>query len=162
MEKVVFVIGGNLGNRVELIEQSNKMLRENFSTPLLSSSVFETAAWGNLSEGDYLNQVLVFQTDLDPEAVLIIIQDIENQLGRKREEKWGNRTMDIDILYFGQQVIQNQNLIIPHPFISRRRFVLEPLVEILPNFIHPVLKVSNSKMLETCTDTSSVIRLIHK
>lgn len=162
MEKVVFVIGGNLGNRVELIEQSNKMLRENFSTPLLSSSVFETAAWGNLSEGDYLNQVLVFQTDLDPEAVLIIIQDIENQLGRKREEKWGNRTMDIDILYFGQQVIQNQNLIIPHPFISRRRFVLEPLVEILPNFIHPVLKVSNSKMLETCTDTSSAIRLIHK
>lgn len=162
MEKVVFVIGGNLGNRVELIEQANKMLRENFSTPLLSSSVFETAAWGNLSEGDYLNQVLVFQTDLDPEAVLIIIQDIENQLGRKREEKWGNRTMDIDILYFGQQVIQNQNLIIPHPFISRRRFVLEPLVEILPNFIHPVLKVSNSKMLETCTDTSSVIRLIHK
>lgn len=162
MEKVVFVIGGNLGNRVELIEQSNKMLRENFSTPLLSSSVFETAAWGNLSEGDYLNQVLVFQTDLDAEAVLIIIQDIENQLGRKREEKWGNRTMDIDILYFGQQVIQNQNLIIPHPFISRRRFVLEPLVEILPNFIHPVLKVSNSKMLETCTDTSSAIRLIHK
>lgn len=162
MEKVVFVIGGNLGNRVELIEQANKMLRENFSTPLLSSSVFETAAWGNLSEGDYLNQVLVFQTDLDAEVVLIIIQDIENQLGRKREEKWGNRTMDIDILYFGQQVIQNQNLIIPHPFISRRRFVLEPLVEILPNFIHPVLKVSNSKMLETCTDTSSVIRLIHK
>ena len=162
MEKVVFVIGGNLGDRMGLIEQANKLLEENFSDPLLFSSVFETAAWGNLSDGDYLNQVLVFQTDLAPEVVLTIIQDIENQLGRRREEKWGNRTMDIDILYFGQQVIQNQELIIPHPFISRRRFVLEPLAEILPDFIHPVFKVSNIQMLETCSDTSSVVRLINK
>lgn len=158
MEKVVFVIGGNLGDRMKLIEQASKMLGENFSDPLISSSVFETEAWGNLSEGDYLNQVLVFQTNLTPEVVLTIIQDIENQLGRKREEKWGNRTMDIDILYFGQQVIQNQKLIIPHPFISRRKFVLEPLVEILPNFIHPVFLVSNTELLKTCSDTSSVVR----
>ncbi|ERM80631.1 hypothetical protein P872_12505 [Rhodonellum psychrophilum GCM71 = DSM 17998] len=147
---------------MKLIEQANSMLRENFSDPLLFSSVFETAAWGKLSEGDYLNQVLVFQTNLAAEGVLTIIQEIENRLGRKREEKWGNRTMDIDILYFGQQVIQNRTLIIPHPFISRRRFVLEPLVEILPDFIHPILRVSSTQMLEICTDTSSVVRLIKK
>ena len=162
MEKVVFIIGGNLGDRMKFIQQAYKMLRENFSDPLLSSSVFETAAWGEASEGEYLNQVLVFPTNLTAEVVLTIIQEIENRLGRKREEKWGNRTMDIDILYFGQQVIQNQDLIIPHPFISQRRFVLEPLVEILPDFLHPIFQISNTQMLEGCSDISAVVRIEKK
>lgn len=156
MEKLVLIIGGNLGKRELLLSQANNLLIENFGSPELKSKVYETAAWGGKSKGAYLNQVLVFRTDLEPMEVLKKTQKVENLLGRHREVKWGDRTMDIDILYYGDLVINFPEIQIPHPFISKRRFVLEPLAEVLPDFIHPLLKMTNAELLLDSTDESQV------
>lgn len=156
MEKLVLIIGGNLGNRLLLIEKTVDLLIQVFGLPNKASSVYESSPWGGNSSGNFLNQVLVFYTDLNPEKVLSHIQEIEKSLGRQRDLKWGNRTMDIDILYYGEKVISSEYLQIPHPFIADRKFVLEPLTEILPDFIHPVLKVSNKQMNMDCQDQSEI------
>lgn len=156
MEKLVLIIGGNLGERELLLSQAINLLIENFGGIELKSKVYETAPWGGKSKGAYLNQVLVFSTDLEPEEVLKKTQKIENLLGREREVKWGDRTMDIDILYYGDMVVDYPEIRIPHPFISQRRFVLEPLAEVLPDFIHPLLKMTNAELLHDCRDESQV------
>lgn len=156
MDKVVLIIGGNLGDRRKLIEDANRFLMLHFGIPKLTSSIFETGAWGGKSVGNYLNQILIFETTESPEKVLTKILHIEEKMGRKRDIKWGNRLMDIDILYFGDKIIKSPSLVIPHPYIQVRRFVLEPLNEIIPEFFHPVLGKKQNELLELCTDTSDV------
>jgi 2-amino-4-hydroxy-6-hydroxymethyldihydropteridine diphosphokinase len=157
MDKVVFIIGGNLGDRRSLIKAAKRFLVLHFGAPKQSSSIFETTAWGGKSHGKYLNQVLIFETMESPETILAKILGIEEKMGRKREVKWGDRIMDIDILYFGDKIIQSPSLIIPHPFIQERRFVLEPLNEIIPDFIHPVLAKKQKELLDLCPDNSEVV-----
>ncbi|MCL6260749.1 2-amino-4-hydroxy-6-hydroxymethyldihydropteridine diphosphokinase [Aquiflexum sp. TKW24L] len=156
MNQVVFILGGNLGDRLGFIQVAVKNLVSYFGPLRQKSSIFETEAWGGKSTGNYLNQVLVFDTSINPEKILDIILEIELLLGRRRDEKWGNRTMDIDILYFGNEIFNSDRLKIPHPYIQDRRFVLEPLVEILPDLEHPVLIKTNKELLELCLDNSSV------
>ncbi|MGY6744954.1 MAG: 2-amino-4-hydroxy-6-hydroxymethyldihydropteridine diphosphokinase [Cecembia sp.] len=156
MEKLVLIIGGNLGDRLLLIQRARIMLSEKLGDELLASSIFETEAWGGKSTGNYLNQVLIFESQLEPFQVLSIIQGIEQQLERVREVKWGDRTMDIDILYYGERILDAEKLIIPHPFLEQRRFVLEPLAEVMPEFIHPVLGKTQAELLAKCTDHSKV------
>ncbi len=153
MESVVFIIGGNQGDRLDLIYKAKIKLQEKIGVALSLSSIYKTKAWGKESAKDYLNQVLVFKTDLTAENLLAIGHEIENQLGRERSEKWGDRSMDIDILYIGQAIINTPYLQIPHPLIQLRRFVLVPLVEVLPDFIHPIFKMTNKQLLENCQDT---------
>jgi 2-amino-4-hydroxy-6-hydroxymethyldihydropteridine diphosphokinase len=159
MNQVVFILGGNLGDKLRLIEAGAASLVMEFGPIVFKSSIYETAAWGGNSEGNYLNQVLVFKTTISPEAVLEIILAIEISLGRKRSEKWGDRTMDIDILYFGNEIINTDRLNIPHPYIQDRRFVLEPLAEILPDYVHPVLNLTSKELLAQCLDNSTVIKI---
>ena len=156
MERLVLIIGGNLGDRLGLIRQARISLGKLFGAERLVSSIFETQAWGGRSKGNYLNQVLVYETAISPEGVLGLIQDIENSLERKREVKWGDRTMDIDILYYGDKVIQSGKLSVPHPYIQDRRFVLVPLTEVMPDFLHPTLLLSQLELLENCSDVSEV------
>ncbi|WP_291788801.1 2-amino-4-hydroxy-6-hydroxymethyldihydropteridine diphosphokinase [Cecembia sp.] len=156
MENLVLIIGGNLGDRLLLIKKARNLLEKRLGKELIASSIFETEAWGGSSLGYYLNQVLVYQTALEPMQVLECIQEIENQLERKREVKWGNRTMDIDILYFGKRTINSEKLILPHPYLEKRKFVLEPLSQILPDFIHPSLGKSHQELLRICQDISEV------
>lgn len=156
MDKVVLIIGGNLGDRRELIREANRLLILKFGIPKVTSSIFETAAWGGKSFGKYLNQVLIFETDQSPENVMAAIQDIEEKMGRKRGLKWGDRTMDIDILYFGNKIIRKPMLTIPHPHIQERRFVLEPLNEVMPDFLHPLFATTQRELLEKCLDDSEV------
>ncbi|WP_332913696.1 2-amino-4-hydroxy-6-hydroxymethyldihydropteridine diphosphokinase [Algoriphagus boritolerans] len=104
----------------------------------------------------FLNQLAVISTAFDPEEVLEIIQEIESDLGRTREELWGDRTMDIDILYFGKEIIHSDRLRIPHPFIAERKFVLVPLCELLPSMVHPITGKNSLQMLEECRDQSGV------
>lgn len=156
MNQVVFILGGNLGDRLGLIGSAAELLESTFGPVLLKSSIFETEAWGGKSNGNYLNQVIVFNTSFFPEEILDLILEIELKMGRKREGKWGDRTMDIDILYFGNEKFQSERLTIPHPFLQERRFVLEPLAEILPDFVHPILNKANQELLENCLDKSSV------
>ena len=156
MNQVVFILGGNLGDRLRLIEGSVELMVSHFGPIIRKSSIFETGAWGGKSNGNYLNQVLVFNTSFFPEEILDVILEIELKMGRTRGEKWGDRTMDIDILYFGNEKFHSERLTIPHPFLQERRFVLEPLSEILPDFVHPVLNKTNLELLENCLDKSSV------
>ena len=153
--EVVLSLGGNKGDREKLLFRAIELLNNHFQL-LKVSKIYQTAAWGGKAKGDFLNQLALISTGLDPEEVLEIIQEIEQDLGRTRDEHWGDRTMDIDILYFGNKVINLDRLKIPHPFIGERKFVLVPLVEILPNKFHPVAGKNSIGMLAECKDQSEV------
>src|SRR5690606_22693622 len=126
------------------------------------SSVYETNAWGNENQPDFLNIVVSVETVLDPYELLEQIHNIELKLGRNRLQHWGQRTIDIDILFYDQMVINIDNLTIPHSFIQDRMFVLEPLNEIFPKFIHPLLKKSVKELYKECKDKLSVRKLKEK
>lgn len=158
--EVVLSLGGNKGDREKLLFRAIEQLNDHFQL-LKVSKIYETAAWGGVAKGDFLNQIAVISTEMEPKEVLEIIQEIEKDLGRTREEPWGDRTMDIDILYFGSQVVDSEILKIPHPFISKRRFILVPLNELLPDKKHPVFKKTSSQLLEECED-SSFVRLYNR
>ncbi|SFB55140.1 2-amino-4-hydroxy-6-hydroxymethyldihydropteridine diphosphokinase [Algoriphagus aquimarinus] len=157
-EKAVLIVGGNKGDRNALLKAAVEAVSE-LGKITLSSKVYETEAWGGVAKGPFLNQVVEIQTAYSPTELLAFIQQIEKDLGRKRDEHWGDRTMDIDIIYFGVDVINTPELQVPHPFIAERKFVLVPLAEILPEFIHPVLQKSSLEMLKECEDKSEVWEL---
>lgn len=154
-ENAVLLLGGNKGKRGELLEKAVELVTETQEL-LLKSKVYETEAWGGVAKVPFLNQIVQVRTSLSPIELLDLVQLIESKLGRKRAEPWGDRTMDIDIIFFGNQRISNERLNIPHPFISERRFVLVPMVEILPGFIHPVYHKTMSELLHSCEDKSEV------
>lgn len=154
-EKAVLILGGNKGDRNGLLASAVEAVSE-LGEMTAKSKVYETEAWGGVAKGPFLNQIVEIKTANSPFEILSFIQKIEIDLGRKRDEHWGDRTMDIDIIYFGGQVIETAELKIPHPYLSERKFVLIPLVEILPDFIHPSLRKSNQQLLEECKDKSEV------
>jgi len=155
MHQAVLLIGGNLGDREKLIQQAHRLLSA-LGEITAASSLYETEAWGEASEGNFLNQALLLQTTKSPKDLLQATQAIENELGRTRELRWGNRTMDIDIIYFDDLVYQDEALTLPHPMLAERNFVLVPLVEILPDLIHPVFQLSQKELLHVCKDVSKV------
>ncbi|MEY4875951.1 MAG: 2-amino-4-hydroxy-6-hydroxymethyldihydropteridine diphosphokinase, partial [Bacteroidota bacterium] len=122
------------------------------------SSIYRTKAWGNENQNDFLNQCLIIETELSAESCLQKILLIEQNLGRKREEKWGPRTIDIDILFFNSEIVDKPNLQIPHPYLHLRRFTLAPLHELIPDFIHPILKKNISELLLHCKDELTAIK----
>ena len=155
--KVVLGIGGNKGDRASYLSQAVEALSKQV-TFISCSQVYESEAWGGVAQnGNFLNQVLLVQTNLDPLALLQVTQKIELELGRTREQHWGDRTIDIDILYFGELVSKDPQLILPHPYISKRRFVLQPLAEILPLKKHPVSGKTSVELLAACSDLGKVV-----
>jgi 2-amino-4-hydroxy-6-hydroxymethyldihydropteridine diphosphokinase len=155
--KVVLGIGGNKGDRASYLSQAVEALSKQV-TFISCSQVYESEAWGGVAHnGNFLNQVLLVQTNLDPWALLQVTQKIEIELGRTREQHWGDRTIDIDILYFGELVSSDSQLILPHPYISERRFVLQPLAEILPLKKHPVSGKTSVELLAACSDLGKVV-----
>lgn len=159
MNKIVLIIGGNMGDKIGLINQADLLINQLMGVILKRSSLFESEAWGGVSVGNYINQVLVVESSRSPNDILKLALEIENSLERKRDQKWGDRTMDIDILYYNNEIIDTKDLKVPHPYIADRRFVLTPLQEILPDWIHPVFKVSNQTLLKQCKDFSLVRKL---
>ena len=156
MNEAYLILGGNLGDRRANLENAISQLEQKGVVLLCKSSIYKTAAWGNEDQPDYYNQVIKVATHLDAIYLLRLCLEVEAILGRIRKEKWGERTMDIDILYFNDKVMNSDELKLPHPRIEERRFVLVPLVEIAPDFIHPKKKSSNSELLELCNDNLSV------
>jgi 2-amino-4-hydroxy-6-hydroxymethyldihydropteridine diphosphokinase len=153
--EVVLGLGGNQGDREKLLFRAVELIKEQFQ--LLSlSSIHETEAWGGVAKGNFLNQVVLISTELSPLDVLEIVQGIEKDLGRTREQPWGDRSMDIDILFFGDLVIENDRLSVPHPFLADRKFALIPLLEILPEKKHPITGKTPREMLELCGDESEI------
>jgi 2-amino-4-hydroxy-6-hydroxymethyldihydropteridine diphosphokinase len=155
MNKVFLLLGSNLGDRAATLSHAVKLL-EDTEKIIGSSSVYQTAAWGKKDQPDFLNQVIILETALTPDKLLKKIMGIEMQMGRVRADKWAERTIDIDILYFNDEIIVSEHLKIPHPQIQSRHFTLIPLNEIAPGFKHPVLNISTVQMLERCEDKLEV------
>ena len=155
MHDAVLLIGGNLGERLQLIRRAHTLLSDTGEI-VATSSLYETQAWGAVSEGNFLNQALILRTPKSPAELIQSTQMIETQLGRTRETHWGNRTMDIDIIYYDDLVYKDKNLTVPHPLLAERNFVLIPLVEILPDFVHPVFHLTQRELLYQCPDKSKV------
>ena len=162
MCQVYLSLGGNLGDRLSNLTNAIQLMKERIGEILQESTIYETKAWGDIHQPDYLNMVLVLRTNLKPEELLDETQKIENELGRKRSEKWGARTIDIDILFINHQIINTERLKVPHPLMSERKFVLLPLEEIAPEFIHPIFKTSIKTLTSNCEDTLEVKRLNFK
>ena len=157
MENLAYLLlGSNLGKRNEILTAAKIVLEENNIKIIESSKLYKTAAWGLTDQPAFLNQVIKIETELNAFDLLKVSQQIENDFGRQREIKFGARTLDIDILYFNEEIINDENLIIPHPQIQNRNFTLIPLVEIADDYIHPILKVTNKKLLEICKDNGEV------
>ena len=157
MHQVFLSIGGNLGNKRANFDKVYTHIQNELGCIVLRSSVYETPAWGFVSEDSFWNQVLCIETLLNPSEILEKIKKIDAAFGRKRSGNgYSSREMDIDILYFDDNIINTENLTIPHPLLHNRLFVLVPLAEIAPDFVHPVLKLSSLEMLNNCEDKSEI------
>jgi 2-amino-4-hydroxy-6-hydroxymethyldihydropteridine diphosphokinase len=159
MNNVFLLTGSNLGDRNLFLTQSMLHIENEVGTVLKASSVYQTQSWGKTDSPDYLNQVLLVQTVLTAQAVLGKILNIELVMGRVREEKWGARKIDIDILFYNSAIINEPELHIPHPELHNRRFTLEPLAEIAPLFVHPVLNKNILQLKNELKDNLIVKKL---
>ena len=153
-------LGGNLGNTREIFEGAHPLIEKKIGKISVYSSIYQTEAWGPIPQADFLNQVLLVSTALKPEACLTELLEIEREFGRERKERWGPRTLDLDILYYGDVIIAESDLSIPHPRIAERKFILTPLAEIAPLFEDPVSRKSMVTLLADCTDNSQVNRSV--
>ncbi|OEK01902.1 2-amino-4-hydroxy-6-hydroxymethyldihydropteridine diphosphokinase [Roseivirga sp. 4D4] len=156
MTGIYLLLGTNLGNKTKNLEKVIELLVANRVAIRRESSIYETAAWGIEDQPSFLNQVIEIETSRTPEKLLELLQQIESNMGRVKKIKWGERLIDIDILYFGDTIVDQEKLKIPHPEIQNRRFTLEPMVEIIPELVHPVLSLSQSEMLRACEDKLEV------
>jgi len=144
-----FGLGSNLGNRQEYMLKALSELSLKMKI-LQNSEIIETKPYGNVNQPYFLNCVTKIDTELKPDELLKICTEIENKLGRKRSQKWASRTIDIDILFYGNETFQSDELTIPHPEIQKRRFVLKSLNEICPDLVHPVLNKKISQIILEC------------
>ena len=160
MNGIYLIIGGNLGDRLALIEDCTRKIEKIVGPILKSSSSYESESWGETDNPNYLNQVLFIESTFCAKEVLEKALEIEKGLGRTRDKKWESRLIDIDILFFNADIIDEKDLNIPHPHLHNRKFVLVPLNEIASEFIHPVLKTTISNLLENCSDNLKVTKLI--
>lgn len=159
MNKAYILLGGNIGDvranftKVEVFLASDRVKITN------KSSIYVTKAWGKENQPDFLNQVLEIEVNINANSLLTRLLEIEKEIGRVREEgkKWLERVIDIDILFFNDEIINNSpTLIVPHPFIQERKFTLVPLAELIPEFVHPLLKTTIKGLLTGCNDTLEV------
>ena len=156
---ICFSIGSNLGDRLDYLRKAVDALKLIFGEPIMVSAVYETEGWGVDDHPLFLNAAISFDTNLLAEDILKIIQKIEKDFGRVRSLYIVEpRTIDIDILFFENWVLKTDDLVVPHPLISKRRFVLEPLAEIMGNFVHPSLKKNINELLESCEDKCRVVK----
>ena len=154
---VILLLGSNLGDRLQHFEEARRSLSEKAAIVHISS-VFESEAWGYKSTHTFLNQVVSMETNMEPSALLAFTQDLEARAGRKEQQGQGysDRPLDVDLLFYGNRILNTVELVIPHPGIPSRKFTLLPLTEVLPGFIHPVFQVSMEQMLRECKDESKV------
>lgn len=150
--KAYLLTGGNQGDRLLYMQHALDLLNKHGGKVINQSPVYETAAWGNEQQSTFLNQALELETTLRAHELMTNLLRIETQMGRQRLEKYGPRTIDIDILFFNQDIYATPELTIPHPELQNRRFVLQPLSVIAAEFIHPVLKKSVYQLLQECPD----------
>ncbi|HEV7230722.1 MAG TPA: 2-amino-4-hydroxy-6-hydroxymethyldihydropteridine diphosphokinase [Bacteroidia bacterium] len=152
-KKVYLSLGSNSGDRKRMLREAVFYIEAEAGRVLKKSGVYETEPWGNTMQPLFLNQVIEISTELEAYALLDTLLSIEKRLGRERgKQRWQQRTIDIDILFIEQSVLSEGRLLIPHPELHKRKFVLSPLNEIEPGFIHPLLHKTVSELLNECSD----------
>ncbi len=155
--KVFLLLGSNIEPRYSFIKKAEERIAEEIGEIVQSSEIYESEPVGFTADILFLNRVLIINSILSASNILSIIHKVEKELGRKRSPLgYLSRTIDIDILYFNNDIINTKNLTVPHPRLYERKFTLLPLVEIAADYINPVLDIKNSKLLELCTDSSKV------
>ena len=153
MNTAYLLLGGNLGDKKTNLQVAIKHLQLSVGDVVKTSSVYETEPWGFEHEESFLNQVLLVETKNTAYQLLKKVLAIELKMGRTRStERYSGRTIDIDLLFFNDDVINETNLIVPHPRIQERKFALVPLNELIPNYIHPVYQKNISQLLAECDD----------
>lgn len=161
MKKAYLSLGSNLGEKDKNLSKALRYINVSIGHLVDLSGIYETEPWGFETNEKFLNMVIEIVTDLTPQEVMERCLEIEAKLGRVRSstEGYSSRTIDIDILYYDNLVISEEKLIIPHPHMQNRRFILEPLCEIAPTLIHPALGLSSNELLNNCTDKGVVTQL---
>ena len=159
--QVVIALGGNVGDTKKVLQYSTELIEEKIGIVTKQSSLYITKAWGVTNQPDFVNQVIVVNSKLKPEEVLSECLNIEYEIGRRRikNERWEQRIIDLDILFYDLIEFNSKNLVIPHPLLHERNFVLYPLAEILPEFIHPTLHKSIFELKKICNDTLMVEKM---
>lgn len=156
MNSVFLQLGSNLGERSQLLIDATVLLLERVGMIVEKSKIYESTPWRVDGQENYLNQAIELSTKYSAERVLKIVLEIENELGRVRAEKWGERLIDIDIIFFNDEIIETSDLCVPHKHMHERNFVLEPLNEIASTFIHPKYNKTVAELLKDSKDTERV------
>jgi len=159
MNSAYLLIGGNIGDRIKNLAKTRSFIDMRIGKIVKTSAIYETAAWGITEQPDFLNQVLLVESKLPAQKIMQLILSIENKLGRVRTQKNASRIIDIDILFYNNEIINEMALTVPHPEIQNRKFALIPLNDIAPDFVHPILKLSLKHLLYISKDTLEVKRL---
>jgi 2-amino-4-hydroxy-6-hydroxymethyldihydropteridine diphosphokinase len=159
MSTVYLLLGSNIGDRLVNLADAKKHIGCGSGVVILESDIYRTAAWGNEKQADFFNQVIKIITDKDADQLLKDVGAIEESMGRIRSQKYEARIIDIDILFFNNEIIQTPRLKIPHAEIANRRFVLTPLEEIASRLVHPVLKKMIKTLLIDCKDQLNVQKI---
>ena len=146
----VLLLGCNSGDCVQNILNALILLEKRVGKIIKSSSLFETSPWGFADQPEFLNQAVIIETLLQPLKLLEVLKNLEIEMGRITTEKWKQRCIDIDILFYDASVFESEELIIPHPHLHNRKFALIPLLEIMPEFTHPVIKKKIKELTDNC------------
>ncbi len=163
MAKVYFSSGSNQGDRLNSLVQAARLIDKQVGKIIEYSPVVESEPWGFNAETSFYNQALMVETEYSPQQVLNKVLKIEQELGRIRSGKeYSSRIIDVDILFYDEKQLAEHNLVIPHPFLHERKFVLEPLAAIAPGLIHPVLQKTISELLQQLKDPSPITTVIGK
>lgn len=158
MSKATLLIGGNLGDRVAIFESARETIAKEVGPILKISSLYESESWGFIADKIFLNQAIQVETNLTPHELLVRLKEIEKGHGREvnNAEGYSSRLLDVDILFYNDEELEDKDLIIPHPRLHKRKFALLPLREVMCNYIHPKLNKTVNAMLNECDDQSEV------